>query len=295
MKSAFVAIIGRPSAGKSTLLNALCGEKVSITSPVPQTTRNTIRGIWNGDDIQLVFLDTPGYHRSEKKFNLYLKDVVKSALKEAELILYLVDSTRPLGREESDIIEMLNREDKPVILALNKVDSKGQRRDELTAYLKLNTGAQKILSVSALEGTGIEELMAELKDAAPDGPPLYPEDFYTDQTPEFRIAEIIREQAILRTKDEVPHAIYVEMADMEWKESEGGKGNTLWVRAFLTVERDSQKGILIGKGAQKIKAIRIASLKECKKIFPYPVRLDLRVKVNPDWRKKDYLLKGILN
>lgn len=293
MKSAFVAIIGRPSAGKSTLLNALCGEKVSITSPVPQTTRNTIRGIWNGEDVQLVFLDTPGYHRSDKKFNIYLKDVVKSALKEAELILYLVDSTRPLGREESDIIEMLNREKKPMVLALNKIDSKGQRRDELSAYLKLNTGSEKILSVSAQEGTGIEELLQELTAAAPDGPTLYPEDFYTDQTPEFRIAEIIREQAILRTKDEVPHALYVEMSDMEWKEDE--KGKTLWVRAFLMVERDSQKGIVIGKGAEKIRAIRIASLKECKKIFPYRIRLDLRVKVNPDWRKKDYLLKGILN
>lgn len=292
MKSAFVAIVGRPSAGKSTLMNSLCGEKVAITSPVPQTTRNKIRGILNEPPGQLVFMDTPGYHRSDKKFNIYLKDVVHSALKEADIILYLVDSTRPLGREESDIIELLQKEKKPLVLALNKVDSKGQKQEELNAFLRLNTNSEKIYSVSATEKTGLEELKDALYLAAPEGPPMYPQEYYTDQTPEFRIREIIREEAIARTSEELPHAMYVEISDMEWKEDE--KGKTLWVRAFLTVERNSQKGIVIGKGAEKIRAIRIASLKQFRKIFPYKLRLDLRVKVNPDWRKKDYLLKGIL-
>lgn len=293
MKSAFVAIIGRPSAGKSTLLNALCGEKVSITSPIPQTTRNKIRGIINDEQGQLVFLDTPGYHRSEKKFNNFLTDVVKSALEESDLILYLVDSTRALGKEEADIISMLNQANKPVVLGLNKVELKGQKQEELRGFLKLNTGVEDIYPISALEKQGFPALMDAIWEAAPEGPPMYPQDYYTDQTPEFRIAEIIREQAIVRTQEEVPHALYVEMSDMEWKKDENG--TTLWVRAFLTVERESQKGIVIGKGASKIKAIRIASLKECKKIFPYKVRLDLRVKVNPNWRKKDYLLKGMLS
>ncbi|MDA3850876.1 MAG: GTPase Era [Spirochaetaceae bacterium] len=293
MKSAFVAIIGRPSAGKSTLLNALCGEKVSITSPVPQTTRNKIRGILNRPEGQLVFLDTPGYHRSDKKFNNYLKDLVHSALNESDMVLYLVDSTRPLGREESDIIALLTKEKKPVILGLNKLDAPGQKQDELAAYLRLNTGLEKMFRLSALEEKGFEELLQEIFEQAPEGPPMYPEDYYTDQTPEFRIAEIIREEAIKRTEQEIPHALYVEVSDMEWKEEGGPK--TLWVRCFLTVERDSQKGIVIGKGAEKIRAIRIASLKQFKKIFPYPMRLDLRVKVNKDWRKKDYLLKGILH
>ena len=290
MKSAFVAIIGRPSAGKSTLLNTLCGEKVSITADVPQTTRNKIRGILTTPAGQLVFIDTPGFHHSEKKFNQYLKEVVYSSLEEADMVLYVVDSTRPPGKEEKEIIELLNQQqEKPVLLALNKTDLKGEYLAEIKGLLTVNVHPDALTEISALEGKGVEELTSRLFDLAPEGELMYPEDYYTDQEPEFRIAEIIREKAISQVSDELPHALYVEISDMEMKE----EGRELWVRAFLTVESESQVGIVVGKEGKRIKWIRIASLKEFKKIFPYKVRLDLRVKVNPRWRRKDYLLKGM--
>jgi GTPase len=289
MKSAFVAIIGRPSAGKSTLLNALCREKVSITADVPQTTRNKIRGIVTEKEGQLVFIDTPGYHHSERKFNKYLKDVVLSSLDEADMILYVVDTTRPPGSEEQEIIELLNkRTDKPVLLVLNKADLKSGYHSEIKGLMSVNVHPDALMETSALEGTGVDALRDRLIELAPEGELMYPEDFYTDQQPEFRIAEIIREKAISQTSQEIPHALYVEIADTEMK------GNELWVRAFLTVESESQVGIVVGKEGKRIKWIRIASLKEFRKIFDYKVRLDLRVKVNPRWRRKDYLLKGML-
>ncbi|MBF9017839.1 MULTISPECIES: GTPase Era [unclassified Oceanispirochaeta] len=289
MKSAFVAIIGRPSAGKSTLLNALCREKVSITAEVPQTTRNKIRGIVTEEEGQLVFIDTPGYHNSERKFNKYLKDVVLSSLDESDMVLYVVDATRPPGIEEQEIIQLLSKQkDKPVLLVLNKADLKAEYHSEIKGLMSVNVHPDALMETSALKGTGVDALRERLLELAPEGELMYPEDFYTDQQPEFRIAEIIREKAISQTSQEIPHALYVEIADTEMK------GNELWVRAFLTVESESQVGIVVGKEGKRIKWIRIASLKEFKKIFDYKVRLDLRVKVNPRWRRKDYLLKGML-
>lgn len=290
-KSCFVAIVGRPSAGKSTLLNTICDEKVSITSPIPQTTRNKIRGIYNSERGQLVFIDTPGYHNSDKKFNNFLKDIVFSALEDAEIILYVVDSTRPPGREESEIISLLQKENKPMALALNKVDAENSIAEDLTGILKLNCGIDKLYMTSAVTKDGLPELLEALYDLAPEGENMYPEDYYTDQTPEFRIAEIIRETALQYAEKELPHALFVEISDMEWK---GEEKKELWVRAFLNVERESQKGIMIGKGADKIRRIRHQSLKKLKKIFDYHIRLDLRVKVSPKWRHKDGLLKDML-
>ena len=290
MKSAFVAIIGRPSAGKSTLVNALCGEKVSITADVPQTTRNKIRGILTEERGQLVFIDTPGYHHSEKKFNQYLKEVVYSSLEEADMVLYVVDATRSPGKEEQEIIELLNKQkEKPVLLAINKTDMKGHYLSEIKGILNVNVHPEAMLETSALKEEGISELKDRLYALAPEGEMMYPKEYYTDQEPEFRIAEIIREKAISQVTEELPHALYVEISDTEMKE----EGRELWVRAFITVESESQVGIVVGKEGKRIKWIRIASLKEFKKIFPYKVRLDLRVKVNPRWRRKDYLLKGM--
>ncbi len=290
MKSAFVAIIGRPSAGKSTLVNALCGEKVSITADVPQTTRNKIRGILTEERGQLVFIDTPGYHHSDKKFNQYLKEVVYSSLDEADMVLYVVDATRSPGKEEQEIIELLNKQkEKPVLLVINKTDIKGHYLSEIKGILNVNVHPEAMLETSALKEKGIAELKDRLFELAPEGEMMYPEEYYTDQEPEFRIAEIIREKAISQVTDELPHALYVEISDTEMKE----EGRELWVRAFITVESESQVGIVVGKEGKRIKWIRIAALKEFKKIFPYKVRLDLRVKVNPRWRRKDYLLKGM--
>ncbi|MBN2617532.1 MAG: GTPase Era [Spirochaetales bacterium] len=291
MKSGFIAIVGRPSAGKSTLLNTICGYKISITAESPQTTRNKIRGIYTNPEVgQLVFLDTPGYHISDKKFNNYMMEAVHSSLKEADVVMYVVDSTKTLGKEEQEIIDIVNKSRKPLIVVLNKCDMKSKTLDEMKGLLLVNIKPKEILEVSALKEEGVEALKTSLLNYCPTGPLMYPPEFYTDQEPEFRMAEIIREKAIRRVKDEVPHAVYVEMADTEFDQ----ETNTMWVRAFLTVEQDSQKGFLIGHQGETIKKIRVGAQRELNKIFPYKIKLDLRVKVNKRWRRKDYLVKGIL-
>lgn len=292
MKSAFVAIIGRPSAGKSTLLNAICGEKVSITASVPQTTRNKIRGILTEERGQMVFLDTPGYHNSERKYNNYMMGIVSSSLEECDMVVYVVDSTRPMGKEEQELIDMLMAKGKPLVIVLNKCDKDSKYKQDIRGFLKVNMKPESIIETSALNSEGIDSLKDTIFEVAPEGEQMYPADFYTDQDPEFRIAEIIREKAISKMSQEIPHAMYVEISDTEMKgENEKQK---LWVRAFLTVERESQKGMVIGKGGDLIKLIRKEAISDLNKIFPYKIQLDLRVKVNPKWRTKDYLLKGMI-
>lgn len=294
MKSAFISILGRPSAGKSTLINTLCGEKVSIVSPVPQTTRNAIRGILNRPEGQLVFVDTPGYHHSEKNFNLHLKEVAESSLEGIDLVLYLLDTTRPPGPEEESLAELLSAQKTPIIVGLNKIDHPRSRVDEIQDWISERFPKAPVHTLSALKEQGTDALLAALFDASPEGDLLYPTDLYTDQEPEFRIKEIIREKAIARAKEELPHALYIEIADMEMTQMEGGK-SSLWVRAFLMVERDSQKGILVGKGGKIIKEIRLEAQKELNELFPYRVNLDLMVKVNKKWRRDQNLLKDMIN
>ena len=289
MKSAFVSIIGRPSAGKSTLINRLCHEKVSIVSPVPQTTRNSIRGILTRQDGQLVFVDTPGYHISDRKFNLQLKEVAEASLEGIDLVLYLIDTTRPPGEEEEDIIRLLRFHSEHMIIGLNKTDDKRSRAGETRRYLEEVFPGVPQFEISALTGRGTEELLTEIFKKAPEGELMYPRDIYTDQEPEFRIREIIREKAIGKVREEIPHALYVEVADMEMRGEEPRQ--TLWVRAFLMVERESQKGILVGKGGRNIKEIRLSAQKELNDLFPYRIQLDLQVKANPKWRTRDHLLK----
>jgi GTP-binding protein Era len=298
MKSAFISIIGRPSAGKSTLLNSICGEMVSIVSPVPQTTRNKIRGIITREAGQLIFIDTPGYHNSDKKFNLYLKDLAGSSLEEADIVLYMIDTSRAPGQEESDILNLLKPYYKKTLVLLNKTDLHESKPDTAAVFIKqgaaelLDTGA--VFPISAETGDGIEAVIERIFELAPEGEPMYPEDYYTDQLPEFRVMEIVREKAINLSRQELPHSIYVEIADMEMKYKESGEINKLWVRAFLVAERESQKGILVGHGGENIKNIRFEAQKELNKIFSYQVHLDLRVKVNPKWRRNDGILKKML-
>ncbi len=284
-KSGVVAVVGRPSSGKSTLLNHLCGQKVAITSPVPQTTRNRIRGILTTARGQLVFIDTPGYHKSEKKFNLYLKNMVEETIQQVDILLYVIDTSRPPGEEEELISQKISTFQGYILAALNKIDVKPTFIEQVLLFLSLRIPKASLFRVSAVTGEGIPPLIQALFDAAPEGDLLYPEEFYTDQPPDFRIAEIIREKAIWETRQEVPHALYVEISDMEKREN-----GSLWVRAFLVVERESQKGILIGKEGSKIKTIRLSAEKELAELFPYPVHLDLRVKVDAKWRQNDKLL-----
>lgn len=361
MKSAFVTLAGRPSAGKSTLINKICGHKVSIVSSTPQTTRNIIRGVYTCERGQLVFLDTPGYHISEKMINSQLRQVTENAVRSAEIILYVADCTRDIGAEERKILEYLAHSDDltggdrdtDAVLAvvINKTDifdipeaNKAEALKSLGNFLKKSLAAPDInkdqqstapkkeinredipvCRVSAKSGEGVEELLDILFNLAPEGEQFYPDDIYTDQDVEFRISEIIREKAINRTKEEVPHSLYVEIADIEMRKAPNTnsiesnpdaaisdvesnpeaavaigdmmnrKVESLWVRAFIMVESESQKGILIGKGGEKIKSIRLAAKREIKTIFPYPVTLDLQVKVSKNWRKKGAILKRLI-
>ena len=292
-KAGIVTIIGRPSAGKSTFLNTASGEKISIVSPVPQTTRNALRGIVNTSFGQLVFVDTPGYHDSEKKLNKKLKEVTQEQLVTSDALLYILDATRIPGPEEILTAALVKPHIDKTIIALNKIDLPTANVSEGINFLKQvfpEISENRIFQISAEKDTNINDVLKALYQIIPQGEPLYPEEFYTDQEVDFRIAEIIREQAINRLYDEIPHAIYVDISDMEWRR----EGKELWVRAFLCVERESQKGMVIGKGASMIKTIRIESIKQLRKIFSYRIDLDLQVKVNKNWRQKDVVLNRVL-
>ncbi len=326
MKSGIVTIIGRPSAGKSTFLNTACGEKVSIVSPVPQTTRNAIRGIVNTNKGQIVFIDTPGLHNSEKKLNLKLQEIARSRIEEADAVLYLLDLSRIslpnqsdsnssktenqlkadfFGEEEKAVVELLQNFQKKLVVGLNKIDALPEPkasdktseknlekifliRQRLTEVFS-ELDPKSIFEVSALKDKGIDGILASLIEKLPEGDLLYPPEFYTDQDAAFRMSEIIREQAILHTREEIPHSLYAGIEDAEMRKN----GKEMWVRAFLFVEKESQKAMLIGKGAAVIKSIRIKSMAQMRKIFPYKVQLDLQVRVNKNWRQKQGLINKL--
>jgi len=291
-KTALVTIIGRPSAGKSTFLNTAAGEPVSIVSPIPQTTRNAIRGIVNSSKGQLVFVDTPGYHDSEKKMNLRMRNIVKDQLESSDLILYIIDATRSCGDEENLIVGLLKDHQDKVVVALNKCDQSRAIKVHVHNFVKRQlpeVPENRVVEMSALEGTGVNDVLNALFEMAKEEPHLYPDEYYTDQDVGFRIAEVIRGEAINRLEEEIPHAVYIQIADMEMRSP-----TKMWCRAFLCVEKDSQKGIVIGKGASMIKAIRLASEEKLREIFDYKIELDLQVKVDKNWRQKDNTLDKLL-
>jgi GTP-binding protein Era len=295
-KAAFVAVVGRPSVGKSTLVNLLCGEKVAIVSPVPQTTRNAIRGIVNRPQGQLVFVDTPGLHVSEKKLNRKLLEVARRSTEDSELILYVLDACRPPGPEEEAAADRLKAPGyiERTLAAVNKMDASGADFQRVKDFLALRLPAldpSRLFGISALKNQGADALLEVLFDLAPPGEPFYPGDYYTDQDVSFRIAEIIREKAIRRLRQELPHSIYVEVADTELKD----EGKRLWVRAFILTERESQKGMVVGKGGELIKAIGQDARKDLNRIFDWKVDLDLRVKTAKDWRHNDGLLRRLID
>jgi GTP-binding protein Era len=288
-KSAFVAIAGRPSAGKSTLVNALCGGKVSIVSPVPQTTRNAVRGIVNKPQGQLVLLDTPGFHLSEKRLNLKLREVAVEAFADADIVLYLIDATRRPGPEEEALASALVSVQERLVAAVNKVDSPDADPGAARLFVSAHFPAVSVFDLSALKGTGLETLLAALFERASEGPAWYPEEYYTDQEPVFRIGEIIREKIMLHTRDELPHAVYVSYEDSE-RRADG----SLLARYDLVVERESQKGILIGKGGSMIKRIREEAEIDLAEIFDYAITLKLSVRVDSDWKKDEKRLRDLI-
>lgn len=293
LRTGVVAIIGRPSAGKSTFLNTACQVDVSIVSPIPQTTRNAIKGIVNTSYGQLIFIDTPGYHNSDKKLNLRLKNVTESQLNGIDCVLYVIDSTRDIGEEEVLTAELVKKLQAKTVVAINKIDDRQSHPEKIQKFISETLPLipqERIFTMSAKNDTGINEILKALYMISPEGQPVYDEETYTDQNLTFRIAEVIRGEAINRLQDEIPHAVYVEVADVEHR-SEGKK---LWIRAFLCVERDSQKGIVIGKGASKIKEIRVAAIKKLSQIYIQKIDLDLQVKVDKNWRQRDYTINRLV-
>ena len=291
MKSATVSVIGRPSSGKSTLVNTICEMKVSITSPTPQTTRNKIRGIYTDQRGQLVFTDTPGYHLSDKEINKRMQDVTVSALKDSDMILYVIDGKRKGGKEEEAISLMIEKAKVPTVVAINKTDILSKEEmEESRNFVSSRLPSVPILFISAKNDEGVDEVLIELFKNAKEGELLYDENQYTDQDLEFRISEIIREKTISTLSDELPHAIFVDVSDLEWNE----ETRTVWIRAFINVERDGQKGFIVGKGGSGIKKIGTEARKEIKTIFPgSTVRLDLQVKTAEKWRQNSIVLDKV--
>lgn len=294
--SGVVTIIGRPSAGKSSFLNAVCGGKVSIVSPIPQTTRKAVRGIITNDAGQILFLDTPGLHESDKRFNEELRRITSTAVKESDAVLYIIDSTRAFGNEEEKIFQLIQKENLSdrLVIAINKCDEKNSQSGIIFLTIEkffpqLQTST-RVFEISAKQRKGLEALIDALMKLLPYGELMYPPDFYTDQDIAFRISEIIREKAIENTREEIPHALYVLIDTLQMK----ANGKELFVKAFICVERESQKGIVIGKNARVIRAIKEQSLKELQKIFSYHILLSLQVRVDKDWRKNSKVVDKLL-
>ncbi len=295
LRTGVVTIVGRPSSGKSTFLNTACQEDVSIVSPIPQTTRNAIKGFVNTSLGQLVFIDTPGYHNSEKKLNQRLRNVTESQLDGIDAALYIIDITRDPGEEEELTAKLLEKNQDKTVVAFNKTDLL-PRKDLLLKYYDFiqknlpDVPKERIFEMSAKNDNGINEVLKSLYEIVPEGVPMYDDELYTDQDLSFRVKEVIRGEAINRLKDEIPHAVYVEVADVEHR----NEGKKLWIRAFLCVERESQKGIVIGKGASMIKEIRTASVKKLNQIYMQKIDLDLQVKVDKNWRQRDVTLNRLI-
>jgi GTPase len=287
-KSGFVAIIGRPNAGKSTLVNTLVGRKVAIVSPKPQTTRNRIQGIVNREDAQIILIDTPGIHKSENVLSRQMMDEVVHALEGIDVLSLIVDASAKFGPGDRFAIEWMRRFHGPAFLLLNKVDriSKPQLLPLIDRYRRLYEFAE-IFPIAALTREGCLDLVNGWLARLPEAPPYFPADQFTDQPERFLAAEIVREKAILATREEVPHAIAV-LVD-SFKEST----SLLNIRATLYIEREGQKGILIGKGGETIKKIGTQARKELESILGAHIFLELFVKVQPNWRQDSALVRQL--
>jgi GTP-binding protein Era len=278
-KSGFVALVGRPNSGKSTLLNALVGAKVSIVTPVPQTTRNRILGIAHRPDGQVVFMDTPGIHKPLSRLNEQMMNFVRQALEERDLTVLIVDASTRFGKGDEFAVQLLKQYAPKTILALNKIDiiKKPQLLPLMDRYAKLHD-FEEIVPISALRGEGLSELMAAIVERLPEGPQYFPSDVYTDQPERFLAAEIVREKVITHTQQELPYvtAVLIE----EFEESE----DLTRIHAEILVERGTQRPIILGRGGQRIKQIGTEARVELEKLFPPKVFLELFVKVEPHWR-----------
>lgn len=290
MKTGFAAIIGRPNVGKSTLLNQILEQKIVIATNKAQTTRKRIKGIYTTDDIQIVFVDTPGIHKPLNKLGEFLLDEAKVAVPDADVVLFLVDVSTPAGKGDKWIVEnVLSALKVPVILVLNKTDKASPKTidENILSYKTLYGNAVETIRISAKTGKNKQKLVDAIKKYLPEGEMLYPEDVVTEENMRDIVEEIVREKILMNTQDEIPHSVAVKVD--EYKEDE----DIDRIRATILCEHKSQKGILIGKGGSLLKIIGTQARQDLEKIVDKKVFLGLQVKVEKDWRKKDSVLKSL--
>lgn len=292
MKSGFIGIIGRPNVGKSTLLNAILGEKIAITTDKPQTTRNSIRGIYtrfdeDGGGCQMVFIDTPGIHKARNKLGAAMTDMAINTFKETDVILFLVDGSINKGPGDRYIMEMIKDLDTPKILVINKIDtmSPEEYKQIFDEYDELNV-FDGIFGTSALEGINVEDLLAKIETYLEEGPMFFPEDMVTDHPERFIVSEIIREKVLNYLQDEVPHGVAIEI------ESYKEEPNITRIGAVIYCERKSHKGIIIGKQGKKLKGIGKSARLEIEALLGTKVFLELWVKIKENWRDSDFALSN---
>ena len=288
-RSGFVAVVGRPNVGKSTLVNALVGDKVAITSDKPQTTRSAVRGIVNSPGCQVVLIDTPGYHKPRTLLGSRLNEVVRAAWRDVDLALFLVDGDSGVGRGDAKVAQDLTAARCPVFLVVNKIDAVS--RDGIAAGLAAASGLgdyDEFVPISALTGDGVDLLRGLVVAKMPEGPMFYPPGTSRDQPPPAFVAELVREKLLTRTREEVPHSIAVVTEDYEERED-----GLLEIRATIFVERESQKGIVIGKGGSTIKAAGTEAREEIELLFGRKVFLELRAKVEKDWQRRSHALERL--
>lgn len=286
-KSGFVSIIGRPNVGKSTLMNQIIGQKVAITSNKPQTTRNRIQTVYTDDVMQVVFVDTPGIHKSKNKLGDYMVNAAKSTLNEADVILWLVEPTDYIGAGEKSIIENLKQVKTPIILVINKIDT--VKKEELLHIIdtyRKELQFAEVVPVSALKGNNTDTLLECIGKYLPYGPWFYDPDTLTDQPERQIVAELIREKALRCLEDEIPHGIAVAIDTMKFSKKMAD------IEATIVCERDSHKGIIIGKGGQMLKKIGSLARADIERMLDMKVNLKIWVKVKKDWRDSDFMLKN---
>jgi len=287
-KSGYVSLIGRPNVGKSTLLNAILGEKVAIVTPKPQTTRNRITGIKTLPDAQIIFVDTPGIHKPQQKLGESMNRLAYESLEEMDIVLFMVEPQMP-GSGDLFVLDKIKRNDKPVFLLINKIDTvkKTEVLPVIDAYSRLYP-FKEIIPLSALKTSGLDELIGTVLKYLPEGPKLYPDDIVTDQMERFMVSEIIREKIIEETREEVPHASAVEV--ISWEEREDG---VVFIQANIYIERDGQKGIIIGKHGSRLKAIGTGARHDIENLLGTRVFLELWVKIKKDWRSDERFLREL--
>lgn len=285
-KSGFVSLIGRPNVGKSTLMNRLIGQKIAITSDKPQTTRNKIQTVYTSKEGQIVFLDTPGIHKAKNKLGDYMVNVAEHTLSEVDVVVWLVEPSHFIGAGERYIIEQLKKTKTPVILAMNKVDR--VTAQELPNYIETYRKEfeyAEVVPVSALDGRNTEELIRCIMKYLPYGPAFYDEDTITDQPVRQIVAELIREKALRLLEEEIPHGIAVSVESMKYRKQ------IVDIEATIFCERESHKGIIIGKGGSMLKKIGMQARPEIENMLEMQVNLQLWIKVKKDWRDSEFLLK----